>query len=224
MPSIDWTPGRGRRGRPIRRILGIDQRQGLVILGVLAAVMVLLAGYTLLGGFRGVKDSAFQGTVSRSSGSGVKGPDAGPVVMPSNAAGAAKAVADSTEHYADMFTVGQQIVGTQGYATMQDFAKAVADPSSPAARFARYRVDPNPEADTSYLTAFGEAASVLGESGPLAKWKKDMTAVQADLAAWAGTAVRFQQGAATPSDVAAAGASVSASLAAARADAAAVAS
>jgi hypothetical protein len=222
MPRIDWTPGRGRRGRPVRRILGIDQRQGLLILGVLAGVMVLLAGYTLLGGFRSVRDSAFQGTVSRSSGSGVRGSGTGPVVMPTNAAGAAKAVTDSTAHYADMFTVGQQIIGGHGYASMQDFAKAFADPSSPAARFAQYRVDPNPEADTSYLTAFGEAASVLGETRPLAAWKKDMTAVQAGLASWVDTAVRFQQGDATQSDVAAAGASVSASLAAARADAAAV--
>lgn len=222
MPSIDWTPGRGRRGRPVRRILGIDQRQGLIILGVVAGVMVLLAGYTALGGFGGGKSSVFQGTVSGSSGSGAKGADPGPAVK--DKAGAAKVVGDSVQHYTDMFTAGQQIVGAKGYGSMRDYAKAFDDPSSPAARFARYRSDPNPEADTSYIAAFQRAASVLGSDKPLGKWEKDMGQVQSDLAAWVTAAVQYQQGAATQSAADAAAARVSAALASARADAAAVAS
>ncbi len=222
MPSIDWTPGRGRRGRPVRRVLGIDQRQGLIILGVAAGVMVLLAGYTVLGGFGGGKSSVFQGTVRGSSGSGVKGAD--PQTPVKDKSGAVRAVKDSVQHYSDMFAAGQQIVGGKGYGSMQDYAKAFGDPASPAARFAKYRTDPNPEADTSYITAFEQAASVLGSSKPLATWQKDMGAVQADLAAWVTTAARYQQGDATQSAADAAAAQVSAALASARADAAAVAS
>lgn len=224
MPSIDWTPGPGRRGRPVRRVLGIDQRQGLIILGSLAAVMVLLAGYTLLGGFSGGKHPVFQGTVRGSSGSGGNGVDSQPTVMPTNAAGALQTVKDSTQHYAAMFTTGRQIVGEQGYASMQDYAKAFADPASAASRFAKFRNDPNPEADTSYLGAFGQAAAILGSSKALDRWEKDMGTVHADLAAWVGTAARFQQGAVTRAEADAAAAAVSASLAAARTDAAAVAS
>ena len=36
MPKIDWTPGAGRRGRPIRNMLGITQRQGLILMGALS--------------------------------------------------------------------------------------------------------------------------------------------------------------------------------------------
>ena len=32
MPKIDWTPGTGRRGRPLRKLVGMDQRQGLIAL------------------------------------------------------------------------------------------------------------------------------------------------------------------------------------------------
>jgi hypothetical protein len=131
-------------------------------------------------------------------------------------------VQDSTRHYADMFAAGQQILGQIHYPSMQAYAQAFADPASPAARFAKYRTDPNPEADTSYLTAFGQAAAVLGSSRALAKWQADIAGVQTDLAAWVGAAVRYQQGDAGQGAVDAAAAKVTAALTVAQTDAAAV--
>jgi hypothetical protein len=227
MPKIDWTPGTGRRGRPIRKMLGITQRQGLILMAGLAGVMVLLAGFAAIGGFDGsAKAATSQGSAGAASGGGAArqpGPSTPTTTIPADPAKATKLLQASTQHYADLFAQGQKIVGEKRYADQKAYGEAFANPKSAAALFAAYRTKPNPEADSTYSAAFAEAGKAFGSTAPpavLGQWSADMVKVKTDLSAWVGTAVQYQSSAASQGDLDSAAAKVTADLAAAKADAA----
>jgi hypothetical protein len=220
MPKIDWTPGLGRHGRPLRRVLGMGQRQGLLLLSGLAAVMVLLAAVSALGGFGDDSGPAANGAGANANadngdtGAGGAGADG-----LKGSAEASKLLTDSVQHYADLLAAGQKIVGTTGYRDLMDYSKAYADPKSPAAAFAKFRISPNPESDTTYQAAADKAAAAYGRHrSAMNQWSHDMEQAKEDLASWVATAARFQQGAAKQADLDAAAGLVTKDLATAKAD------
>ncbi|NUR27513.1 MAG: hypothetical protein HOV83_17005 [Catenulispora sp.] len=218
MPKIDWTPGLGRRGRPLRRILGMGQRQGLIVLFSLAAVMVLVATISALGGFDDAPSASerYAGGAQNVDGAG------GVPVVNDGAKGSAKAVEllqASTQHYSDLFAAGQKIIGTTRYADPAAYGRAYADPKSPAAQFVKYRQSPNPESDTSYLQTEDQAAAAYGgRPKALRQWSSDMSKVKWDLGDWVAAAARFQRGEASQAELDAAAAKVTQDLAAAKGD------
>lgn len=221
MPKIDWTPGLGRHGRPLRRVLGMGQRQGLLVLSGLAAVIVLLAVVSALGGFSddpapaGAADRA--GTSQNADGAAADGAAGADGLKGS--AEASKVLTDSVQHYADLFATAQKIVGTTAYPDLMAYSKAYADPKSPAAVLAKFRISPNPESDTSYQAAADKAAAAYGKHrSALNQWSHDMEQAKEDLASWIATAARFQQGAAKQADLDAAAVLVTKDLATAKGD------
>jgi len=223
VPKIDWTPGLGRRSRPLRRVLGMSQRQGLMLLSGIAVVMVVLATIAALGGFDGDSPKA--------SGP-ADGSHAGDVNAGGTAGGASgkdplkaqQVLLASVQHYSDLLATGQKIVGHTRYADAVAYGRAFSDPKSPAAAFSKYRMSPNPEADTTFVEAASRAAAAYGghSSGVLDKWSRDMAKVKADLGDWVAAAADFQQGAVTQTALDAAAATVTQDLATAKADAAAL--
>jgi hypothetical protein len=229
MPKIDWTPGSGRRGRPIRTVLGLTQRQGLILMGALSGTMVLLAGFAAIGGFDGTAKAATSQSAGGAAGGGAAvhpgSPATSTTAIPADPAKAAKLVQSSTQHYADLFAQGQKIVGHTRYGDQKAYGEAFADPKSAASLLAAYRTKPNPEADSSYSAAFADAGKAFGSTEPpavLGTWSKDMVKVKTDLSAWVETAVQYQSGGAGQSDLDAAASKVTADLAAAKQDAGAV--
>ena len=229
MPKIDWTPGSGRRGRPIRNVLGITQRQGLILMGALSGTMMLLAGFAAIGGFDGTAKAATSQSSGGADGGGAADhpvpPGTPTTTIPADPAKAAKLVQSSTQHYADLFAQGQKIVGHTRYADQKAYGEAFANSKSAAALFAAYRTTPNPEADSTYSAAFADAGNAFGSTAPpavLGTWSKDMVKVKTDLSTWVQTAVRYQSSAASQSDLEAAASKVTADLAAAKTDAGAV--
>lgn len=221
MPKIDWRPGTGRRGRPLRRVLGMGQRQGLIVLSSVAVVMVVIAAIAALGGFDDTPktQTAAGGTADQNADGDSGGGNAG---APKDSTKASQILQASVQHYTDLLTDGQKIVGHTHYADMAAYGKAFADPKSPAAAFAKYRISPNPESDTSYIQAETQAAKADGgdHGSTLDKWARDMAKVRTDLGDWAATAVRYQQGTAPQAELDAAVATATQDLATAKADAA----
>ncbi|GAA1951169.1 hypothetical protein [Catenulispora subtropica] len=222
MPKIDWTPGLGRRGRPLRRVLGMGQRQGLIVLSGLAAVMVLLAVVTMLGGFD--DDPKDPGPALAGGGTDPNtDASAGGAAGLKGSAKAAELLRESIQHYADLLAAGQKIVGTTRYADIAAYDKAYTDPKSPAAAFAKFRMAPNPQGDSSYLNAAARAAAAYGgRPKALNQWSNDMTAVRGDLGDWVAAAARYQQGSLGQADLDAAAAKVNQDLDTARNDIAAL--
>jgi hypothetical protein len=225
VPKIDWNPGTGSRGRPIRTVLGIDQRQALILLSVLSGVMVLTAGYAALGGFD--NPAAASASSPGASGGAAAGGGPGPRVattsvspIPADPAKASKLLLASTQHYADMFAAGQKIVGHTQYPDLKAQSQAVATKTSPAAELIAYRQAPNPEADVTYLTVLSQAQAAFGTASPpavLGTWSTDMGKVHDDLSSWVDTAVRYQSSSASQAQLNAAAGVVTADLAAAEA-------
>jgi hypothetical protein len=220
MPKIDWTPGSGAHGRPIRKMVGIDQRQGLILLSVVSGVMVLLAGFALIGGFNdpapATKPPGLAADADRVAPTTTVSP------IPADPAKASKLLLASTQHYADMFAAGQKAVGHTRYANAKAASDAVADSGSPAAQLIAYRSKQNPEGDVGYTAAADDAFKAFGTAAPptvLATWSTDMGKVHSDLTSWVGIAVKYQSGAAAQADLDAAATAVTADLAAAKTDA-----
>lgn len=217
MPKIDWTPGQGRRGRPLRRVLGMGQHQGLLVMYGIAAVAILFAVLAALGAFDG------SGPKSSDPAAGSVNPDGSVnggegVSIPKDASKSTQFLLVSVQHYTDLLTNGQKIVGHTHYPSIAAYAQAFSDAKSPAAQFAKYRTSPNPEADTSYLNAERQAAAAYGgdHGGRLDQWLKDMEKVKADLGDWVATAAQYQQGSATQAALDAAAATVTQDLATAK--------
>lgn len=214
MPKIDWTPGQGRRGRPLRRVLGMGQRQGLLVMYGLAVVAVVFAMAGACGAFDG------GGPQPAARKSGTTNPDgliSGTPSIPQDASKSTKLLLGSVQHYADLLATGQKIVGHTHYANLTAYSQAFADPSSPAAKFSKFRTSPNPESDTSYLDAERQASAAYGGShgGTIAKWLNTMAKVKSDLGDWVATAAQYQKGSAPQSALDAAAALVTQDLAAA---------
>lgn len=220
MPKIDWTPGHGRRGRPLRRVLGMGQRQGLLVMYGIAAVAVVFAMAAAFGAFNDspAKSAGRNGGSGASGGSGVQSPGA-----PKNAdtSKSTRLLLGSVQHYADLLASGQKIVGHTHYAGIAAYGQAFSDAKSPAAVFAKYRESPNPEADTTYTDAEQQAAAAYGgdHSSVFDQWLNDMAKVKSDLGDWVSTAARYQQGAASQTALDSAAAAVTQDIAKAEADA-----
>ena len=198
----------------------MGQRQGLIVLSGIAAVMVLFAVVTSLGGFG---DDSPQ-TASRT---GAGGTGTGPGTDPAGgskdgvkgSAKAAQILQSSLQHYSDLLATGQKIVGATHYADIAAYDQAYTDPKSPAAAFAKFRISPNPEADTSYTQAAYQAAAAYGSRPKvLNQWSADMANVKGDLADWVVAAAQFQQGALKQADLDAATAKVTQDLTTAKND------
>lgn len=221
MPKIDWTPGQGKRGRPLRRVLGMGQQQGLIVMYGIAAAAVLFAVLTAFGAFDGSGPAPSGPTAGESTNpdGSVNGGAAG--AIPKDASKSTRFLLASVQHYADLLTNAQKIVGHTHYPTMIAYAQAFGDAKSPAAEFEKYRMSPNPEADTSYLNAERQAAAAYGgdHRGRLDRWLNDMAKVKADLGDWVATAAQYQQGSATQATLDAAAAAVTQDLATAKTDA-----
>jgi hypothetical protein len=218
VPKIDWTPGQGRRGRPLRRVLGMGQRQGLLVMYGLAVVAVLFAMAAAFGAFDGPGP---QPAGQRGAGTNSDGLISGTPSIPPDATKSTKLLLGSVQHYADLLASAQKIVGHTHYQNLTAYSEAFSDPSSPAARFTKFRTSPNPESDTSYLDAERQAAAAYGggHGGTLDKWLNEMAKVKSDLGDWVATAAQYQQGAAPQSALDAAAALVTQDLAAATATA-----
>lgn len=216
MPKIDWTPGQGRRGRPLRRVLGMGQRQGLLVMYGLALVAVLFAMAGACGAFG---DSGPKPVGDKAGGTTNNGLIAGTPSIPPDASKATKLLLGSVQHYADLLATGQKIVGHTHYADLAAYSKAFGDPSSPAAQFTKFRTSPNPESDTSYVDVERQAAASYGGShgGTLDKWMNTMAKAKSDLGDWVATAAQYQRGAASQSALDAAASLVTQDLAAATA-------
>lgn len=220
MPKIDWTPGQGRRGRPLRRVLGMGQQQGLLVMYAIAAVAVVFAMAAAFGAF----DDPPPKSPGAAGGSGAGGSgQAGAPGAPKNtdSAKSTQLLQASVQHYTDLLTSGQKIVGHTRYANAAAYGEAYGNPKSPAALFAKYRISPNPESDTTYLDAERQAAAAYGgdHGGTLNQWLNDMAKVKSDLGDWVATASRYQQGAAAQGALDSAAALVNQDLAKAAADA-----
>ena len=218
MPKIDWNPGRGRRGRPLRRVLGMGQQQGLLVMYGIAAVAVLFAIAAAFGAFDGSSStSAGQpgGANTNSDGSGGSGGSPG---APKDSSKSTQILLTSVQHYADLLASGQKIVGHTHYASVAAYGQAFSDPKSPAAAFAKFRTSPNPESDTTYIDAERQAARAYNgdHGGTLDQWMNDMAKVKADLGDWVSTAAQYQQGAATQAALDAAAGAVNQDIAAAK--------
>lgn len=218
MPKIDWTPGQGRRGRPLRRVLGMGQQQGLIVMYGIAAVTVLLTVLAVLGAFDDSGPKPSNPTAGSTNPDGSVNTGAAGAI-PKDASKSTQFLLISVQHYADLLTNAQKIVGHTHYPTMTAYAQAFSDAKSPAAEFAKYRTSPNPEADTTYLNAERQAAAVYGgdHGGRLDQWLKDMAKVKADLGDWVATAAQYQQGSVTQATLDAATATVTQDLATAKA-------
>jgi hypothetical protein len=219
--KIDWNRGQGRRGRPLRRVLGMGQQQGLMVMYGIAAVAVLFAVAAALGSF---DDSSAKpvGSVADGSGTNPDGAASGSgAPVPKDSSKATQLLLGSVRHYADLLAAGQKIVGHTHYSDMSAYGEAFADSKSPAAAFAKFRVVPNPEADISYLDAERQAAAAYDgdHGGTLNQWLNDMAKVKTDLAQWVATAARYQQGSATQATLDTAATTVTQDLAKATADA-----
>ena len=218
MPKIDWTPGHGRRGRPLRRVLGMGQQQGLLVMYGIAAVAILFAIAAALGAFNDSTPKA-SGQSMNPDGSG-NGTES--AAVPKDSAKSTQLLLGSVQHYADLLASGQKIVGHTHYADIAAYSKAFSDAKSPAAEFAQFRTSPNPESDTSYLDAEHQAAAAYGgdHGGVLNQWLDDMAKVKSDLGDWVATAAQYQEGSATQAALDAAAATVTQDLATAKSAAA----
>jgi hypothetical protein len=195
----------------------MGQRQGLLVMYGIAAVAVLfavLAAFGVLDG-SGPEPAGPAAGSTNSDGSFDGGAAAD---IPQDASKSTQFLLVSVQHYSDLLTAGQKIVGHTHYPTMAAYAQAFGDAKSPAAEFAKYRTSPNPEADTSYLNAERQAAAAYkgGHGGRLDQWLKDMAKVKADLGDWVATAAQYQQGSATQAALDAAAATVTQDLATAK--------
>lgn len=209
----------------------MGQRQGLLILSGLAVVMVLLALASSCGAFDDEAGSAGDGgrttTNADQAAGGADGAagDAGGSGADGlkGSAKASKLLLDSVQHYTDLFATGQKIVGTTRYPDPVAYSKAYADPASPAAALAKFRISPNPEADTTYLAAAERARQAYGKhSSALNQWSRDMETMKEDLGSWVATAAQYQQGAVAQADLDAAAATVTKDLATVKGEVAAV--
>ena len=222
MPKIDWNPGRGRRGRPLRRVLGMGQHQGLLVMYGLAAVAVLFAFAAAFGVFDGSspKPAAPVAGAANTDSDGAPAAGASPSAPPDSSK-ATELLMASVQHYADLLATGQKIVGHTRYPSMSAYDDAFGDPRSPAAALAKFRSTPNPEADTSYLDAEQQAAAAYGgdHRGALSQWLDDMAKAKTHLGQWVVTAGQYQQGSATQAALDAAVGAVNQDLANARSDA-----
>lgn len=218
MPKIDWNPGQGRRGRPLRRVLGMGQQQGLLVMYGIAAVAVIFALAAAFGAFGGSSPKTAGGpsggSTTNSDGSGA---GAAPAV-PKDSSKSTRILLASVQHYADLLASGQKIVGHTTYSGVAAYGQAFSDPKSPAAQFVKFRTSPNPEGDTTYADAGRQAAAAYGgdHGGALDQWVNDMAKAKSDLGGWIATAVRYQQGAATQATLDAAAATVTEDLATAK--------
>ncbi|MEY9926932.1 hypothetical protein ABH926_001557 [Catenulispora sp. GP43] len=217
MPKIDWTPGRGRRGRPLRRVLGMGQQQGLLVMYGLAVVAVVFAMAAAFGAF----DDSGSPTSGRPSGAdtapGISGGAVSPPA-PKDATKTTQILLGSVQHYADLLADGQKIVGHTHYADMTAYGNAFSDPNSPASQFSKFRTSPNPESDTTYLDAERQAAAAYGgdHGGRLDQWLKDMAKLKSDMGDWVATAGQYQQGTAPQAALDTAAAAVTQDIATAR--------
>lgn len=221
MPKIDWNPGHGRRGRPLRRVLGMGQQQGLLVMYGIAAVAVLFAMAAAFGAFDdSPSNSGGKGTGGANANADGSGSGASPAV-PKDSTKTTQLLLGSVQHYADLLASGQKIVGHTHYKDMATYGEAFGNPKSPAAEFAKFRTSPNPEADTTYLDAERQAAAAYGgdHGGTLNQWLNDMAKVKSDLGDWVDTAAQYQQGAAKQAALDAAATTVTQDLAKARTDA-----
>jgi hypothetical protein len=219
MPKIDWNPGQGRRGRPLRRVLGMGQQQGLLVMYGIAVVAVLFALAIAFGAFDGSSaKSAGRTTGGADTNSDGSGGGAAPSAVPKDSSKSTQLLLASVQHYAGLLASGQKIVGHTRYASIAAYGQAFSDPKSPAAEFAKFRTSPNPESDTTYVDAERQAAAAYGgdHGGTLDQWMNDMAKVKSDLGDWAATAAQYQQGAATQATLDAAAAAVAQDLATAK--------
>lgn len=215
--------GLGRHSRPLRRVLGMGQRQGFLVLWGIAAVMVLVAAIAALGGF----DDDAPKASGRAGGSNPNADNAGDAAggtISKDSSKAQQVLLASVQHYSDLLATGQQIIGRTQYADAAAYGRAYGDPKSAAAAFTKYRLSPNPEADTTFVDSARQAAAANGghSTRTLDKWSRDMAKAKSDLGHWVAAAAEFQQGAATQAALDAAAALVTQDLATAKADAAAV--
>ena len=219
MPKIDWNPGQGRRGRPLRRVLGMGQQQGLMVMYGIAAVAILFALAAAFGVFdgSGAKPASQAGGTSTDSG----GPGGAAPGGSKDPAKSTQILLASVQHYADLLASGQKIVDHTHYANAAAYGQAFSDSKSPAAQFEKFRTSPNPESDTTYVDAEHQAAASDGDhGGALDQWANDMAKVKSALGDWVVTAARYQQGAAPQTALDAAAATVTQDLATAKSDAA----
>lgn len=218
MPKIDWNPGGGRRGRPLRRVLGMGQQQGLLVMYGIAAVAVVFALAAAFGAFDGSSPKSAGGTSGgANTNSGGSGGGTAPAV-PKDSSKSTQILLASVQHYADLLASGQKIVGHTPYPGIAAYGQAFSDPKSPAAQFAKFRTSPNPESDTTYVDAERQAAASYDgdHGGTLDQWMNDMAKAKSDLGDWVATAAQYQQGAATQATLDSAAATVTQDLATAK--------
>ncbi|WP_194907644.1 hypothetical protein [Catenulispora rubra] len=217
MPKIDWNPGRGRRGRPLRRVLGMGQQQGLLVMYGIAAVVVIFALAAAFGAVGGASPNAAGASGGANTNSDGSGTGTAPAV-PKDSSKSTRILLASVQHYADLLASGQKIVGHTSYPGIAAYGQAFSDPKSPPAQFVKFRTAPDPEGDTTYLAAASQAAAAYGgdHGGALDQWTNDMAKAKSDLGGWIVTAVRYQQGAATQATLDAAAATVTQDLATAK--------
>lgn len=198
----------------------MGQQQGLLVMYGICAVAVVFAMAAAFGAF---DDSPSTSAGKAQSGSGVGGGSGGGPGDPKNTdpTKSTQLLLGSVQHYTDLLTSGQKIVGHTRYANASAYGEAYSNPKSPAALFAKYRTSPNPESDTTYLDAERQAAAAYGgdHGGTLDQWLNDMAKVKADLGDWVVTAARYQQGAAAQPELDSAATLVNQDLAKATADA-----
>ena len=201
----------------MRRVLGMGQQQGLLVMYGIAAVAILFAILGALGTFDGSGPKASDPAAGSVNPDGSVNGGAG-ASIPKDASKSTQFLLVSVQHYTDLLTNGQKIVGHTHYPNIAAYAQAFGDAKSPAAQFAKYRTSPNPEADTSYLNAERQAAAAYGgdHGGRLDQWLEDMEKVKADLGDWVATAAQYQQGSATQAALDAAAATVTQDLATAK--------
>jgi hypothetical protein len=198
----------------------MGQKQGLLVMYGIAAVAVVFAMAAAFGAFDdSPAKAARQGDGSGASGgSGAQGPAGAP--KNTDTSKSTQLLLASVQHYADLLASGQKIVGHTHYASVTAYGQAFSNPKSPAATFAKYRVSPNPEADTTYTDAEQQAAAAYGgdHSGAFDQWLNDMAKTKSDLGDWVSAAVQFQQGATSQAKLDAAAGLVTQDLAKAKAD------
>jgi hypothetical protein len=195
----------------------MGQQQGLFVMYGLAAVAVVFAMAAAFGAF----DDSGSPSSGRASTANTAPGIAGAAESPPAPKGATKStqiLLGSVQHYADLLAAGQKIVGDTHYANATAYGSAFGDPNSPASQFSKFRTSPNPESDTTYLGAEGQAAAAYGgdHGGRLDQWLKDMAKLKSDLGDWVATAGQYQQGAAPQAALDAAAGTVTQDLATAR--------
>lgn len=113
----------------------------------------------------------------------------------SNGSSARRVLSANVDHYEQLLSEGEQILGATPYPDAQAGLAAMSDPGSPASRFRDYRQHPNPEQDLSYNEAFTKAdASYTASDEPaaLGAWREHMTEAQSELVAWIQDAASWQ--------------------------------